>query len=195
MSKHAAARLRALLNALRTALAGIHPVDRSLLLCMAVLLGQSAYSLFVPGPGGPLADEIDIIVRTAAASIFGYFLSGSFLSCAGQDSASPLPVSGHMLKTADSAGPTGRIGFSAAAPETVSGTAETRAAAPARCVQTTVAAVLGLFCLVVLVILRNTGGTPSNSATATVVQFRDFVSGCVGYLIGSPTHLSAHTSS
>ena len=190
MSKHAAARLRALLNALRTALAGIHPVDRSLLLYMAVLLGQSAYSLFVPGPGGPLADEIDIIVRTAAASIFGYFLS-----CAGQDSASPLPVSGHMLKTADSAGPTGRIGFSAAAPETVSGAAETRAAAPARCVQTTVAAVLGLFCLVVLVILRNTGGTPSNSATATVVQFRDFVSGCVGYLIGSPTHLSAHTSS
>ena len=195
MSKHAAARLRALLNALRTALAGIHPVDRSLLLCMAVLLGQSAYSLFVPGPGGPLADEIDIIVRTAAASIFGYFLSASFLSCGGQSGPSPAAVSGHTMKAADSGGPMGRIGFAADAPEPSPENPEPWSAASGGCVQTSVAAALGLFCLVTLVLLRNTGGTPSDSATATVVQFRDFVSGCVGYLIGCPTHLPAHTSS
>ena len=92
--------LRATAVRLQTALSGIHPVDRSLLLFMAVLLGQSAYSLFAPG-SGPMADEIDIIVRTAAASIFGYFLSGSFLSCAGQSGPSPSAVSGHMLKAAD----------------------------------------------------------------------------------------------
>ena len=187
--------LRATAVRLQTALSGIHPVDRSLLLFMAVLLGQSAYSLFAPG-SGPMADEIDIIVRTAAASIFGYFLSGSFLSCAGQSGPSPSAVSGHMLKAADSGGPVGRIGFAAEVPEPLPGDAASRSAAPGGCIQTAVAAALGLFCLVTLVILRNTASqAPSDSVTATVVQFRDFVSGCVGYLIGSPTHLSAHTSS
>ena len=45
---------------------------------------------------------------------------------------------------------------------------------------------------VTLILLRNAGGwgegiEASPSATATVAQFRDLVSGCVGFLIGSPT--------
>ena len=44
-----------------------------------------------------------------------------------------------------------------------------------------------------LILLRNVGGwgagiEASPSATAIVAQFRDFVSGCVGFLIGSPTN-------
>ena len=51
--------------------------------------------------------------------------------------------------------------------------------------------VIGLFCLLVLLLLRGLGAAEEGSATATVAQFRDFVSGCVGFLIGCPTCASA----
>ena len=59
--------------------------------------------------------------------------------------------------------------------------------------QILIAAAVGLFCLFTLILLRNAGGwgegiEASPSATATVAQFRDLVSGCVGFLIGSPTN-------
>ena len=64
---------------LRAGLSKIHPVDRSLLLFLAVLLAQSAYSLFVPGGESQLSGDIDIIVRTSSAAILGYLLSGNFI--------------------------------------------------------------------------------------------------------------------
>ena len=60
-------------TALRTAVSNIHLVDKSLILFMLILLAQSAYSLFFPGDSSPLVGDIDIIVRTSAAAIFGYF--------------------------------------------------------------------------------------------------------------------------
>ena len=100
--------------------------DLWLVIFLAVLLAQSAFSLFAPAPvdgsGG-----IDVIVRTSAAAIFGYFLSSG-------------------------APPAGRLRI--------------------RAVSCT-----GLFCLLTLLALR---------AAATIAQLRDFVSGCVGFLIGSP---------
>ena len=64
----------------------------------------------------------------------------------------------------------------------------------ANCLQVAAATGIGLFCLAVLLLLRNTPlGDAAMEAqpdrlTATVAQFRDFVSGCVGFLIGCPTH-------
>ena len=54
---------------LRSVLANIHPVDKSLLLFMLVLLAQSAYSIFCSGGASQTAGEIDIIVRTSAATV------------------------------------------------------------------------------------------------------------------------------
>ena len=205
MSKHAAARL----HALRTALAGIHPVDRSLLLCMAVLLGQSAYSLFVPGPGGPLADEIDIIVRTAAASIFGYFLSANFVnrsSVQTETVSAPAPLTTAAQAGTEVGAPKSQIGFTAEDTALEGGGIQSvpSPSLPAwlpdtNCLQVATATVIGLFCLLVLLILRNMGASgsqllASDSVSATVVQFRDFVSGCVGFLIGFPTHANNRTS-
>lgn len=47
--------------------------ERWLLVFLAVLLLQSAAGLFYPAPEA--ASGIDVIVRTSAAGIFGYFLS------------------------------------------------------------------------------------------------------------------------
>ena len=60
------------------------------------------------------------------------------------------------------------------------------------CLQVTIAMGIGLFCLCALLILRNLVqlGIVSpefDSVQATVIQFRDFISGCVGFLIGTPT--------
>ena len=50
--------------------------DRLLLLFMAALMAQTALGIALGGGSG----AVDVIVRTAMASIFGYFLSGGRLS-------------------------------------------------------------------------------------------------------------------
>ena len=85
----------------------------------------------------------------------------------------------------------------AAAPDTA-GTADSTPDSSAgddaaNCLQVAVATCIGLFCLVTLLVLRNLSqwdltAAESDSVAATVVQFRDFVSGCVGFLIGCPAH-------
>ena len=150
---------------LRTGLSKIHPVDRGLLLFLAVLLAQSAYSLFVPGGESQLSGDIDIIVRTSSAAIFGYLLSGNFIDRV-PAGCSCGAVSNTDL-TAPAGGPAGRL-------------------------QIVTATAIGLFCLGVLIALRNLAPADdprltSPAVTAIVAQFRDFVSGCVGFLIGIPT--------
>lgn len=194
---------------LRAVLANIHPVDKSLLLFMLVLLAQSAYSIFCSGGSSQTAGEIDIIVRTSAAAIFGYFLSANFIRHTASAGQAPADTAARKLETgsdglSEAPGPMARIGFSdstgtAAEP----GAAQTEESPSpeenaANCVQVTVAAVIGLFCLVTLLVLRNLAQwdlipADSDSVAATVVQFRDFVSGCVGFLIGCPTQSNNQT--
>ena len=174
---------------------GIHLVDKCLMVFMAVLLVHSAYSLFFPGKSGADGGGIDVMVRTSSASIFGYFLSGNFRRRPG---ALPEERTGggaaEAAPAAEQGGvPRGRIGFQPPGAE-----GEALAALPPRLrpeggrdgpcrLQVLTAAAIGLFCLVALLLLRERGVPEDDSATATVAQFRDFVSGCVGFLIGCPT--------
>ena len=189
-------------GALGAALGQIHLVDRCLLVFMAVLLAQSVYSLFVPGTAGQAAGEIDIVVRTSSAAIFGYFLSANFIRhAAGQ---TPAGEAAHILEAehTPASGPLDRIGFDAGDGPAQAGDLTAGGAhgvpAPgevqaAGCLQIRVAAAIGLLCLVALLALRNLSqwGMVSvrwEAVAATVAQLRDFVSGCVGFLIGCPTH-------
>ena len=185
---------------LRTGLGKIHPMDRGLLLFLAVLLSQSAYSLFVPGGESQFTGDIDIIVRTSSAAIFGYLLSGNFIDRV-PAGCSCKAVSKTDL-TAPTEGPVGRlrgqIGFTDGETTPAAGSAQgTGSAAPpaACCLQIVTATAIGLFCLGVLIALRNLAPAddprlPSPAVIAIVAQFRDFVSGCVGFLIGTPTRLA-----
>lgn len=123
--------------------------DGCLLVFLAVLLAQSAYSLF--SAGSAETEGIDIIVRTSAAGVFGHLLSGG-----------------------------GRC------PQEPRDPAESRALR----FRALAAAAIGIFCLFTLlayraVLLHRPGFAAPDSAAATVAQFRDFVSGCIGCLIGS----------
>lgn len=141
----------------------VHLVDKCLIVIMVILLLQSAYSLIVRDGWTAQSSEIDAIVRTSSASIFGYFLSVNFIR---RDTEKPElngeslePEQGHYI---------------------VSGK-----------LQILIATFIGGFCLLILILLRDMEGIaevdPSATAVATITQFRDFVSGCVGFLIGCPT--------
>ena len=201
--------MRSCLVTLRAGLARIHPVDKSLLLFMVLLLLQSAYSIFFPSEVNPAVGDIDVIIRTSSAAIFGYFLSANFVN---RSSVQTEMVSAPAaLTTAAQAGsevsaPKSQIGFTAEDTDLESGGTQSTPSPslPAwlpdtNCLQVSTATVIGLFCLLVLLILRNMGASgsqllASDSVSATVVQFRDFVSGCVGFLIGFPTHANNRTS-
>ena len=193
---------------LRGLLDRIHPVDKGLLLMMLVLLLQSAYSIFCPGETGPTVEEIDIIVRTSAAAIFGYFLSANSIRNTASGGQTPPATTQRTLETGGSVSPppgepAARIGFSDTEPgnadpgaSPIPGNAQAEISAEdkaANCLQVVVATGIGLFCLVTLLVLRNLSqwglvSAESDTVASAVVQFRDFISGCVGFLIGCPTH-------
>lgn len=243
----------------RAILAKIHPVDKSLMVFMIILIAQSAYSIFVQDGGSQEVKEIDIIVRTSAASIFGYFLSANFIghSTASNQTASVesgsatvlaanawdqptiqraegsvgfqmnrsmtglqqdetpagasmvqngIPEDVTQMESATNFAPKEEFGDAVLAPavethslqENTAGgdTTATEDTEEAGRLQVWVASGIGLFCLLTLLILRNTGFwdgemAETDSVAATVVQFRDFISGCVGFLIGYPSSQAA----
>ncbi|WP_243009122.1 hypothetical protein [Clostridium sp. AM58-1XD] len=147
----------------------IHLVDRFLIIFMAILLIQSAYTLIIQPAATARLNEIDVIVRTSAASIFGYFLSANFI----RRDSHPPDVNGESLETAQ------MDEYPSIGNHVSEGNS----------LQITAAAAVGLFCLLTLILLRDTRAleTASPYASSTITQFRDFVSGCVGFLIGCPT--------
>ncbi|MFQ9800604.1 MAG: hypothetical protein ACLR23_18665 [Clostridia bacterium] len=56
----------------------IRLVDKFLMLFMLILLVYSAFNLFAHEEYTQDTNAIDVIVRTSAAAIFGYFLSSNF---------------------------------------------------------------------------------------------------------------------
>ena len=186
---------------MRQAAKNIHLVDKCLMVFMAVLLLQSAHSLFFPGDTDGEAGGIDVIVRTSSAAIFGYFLSANF-NRRPDSAAEGQAVGGSGTVEPPAQGqeaPRARIGFQmqeeGGAPvrlppsQLPSGDS---GGEPCR-LQVLTAWVIGLFCLFILLLLRSVGVPEDGSATATVAQFRDFVSGCVGFLIGCPTRGSSQS--
>ncbi len=201
--------MRSCLVTLRAGLARIHPVNKSLLLFMVLLLLQSAYSIFFPSEADPAVGEIDVIIRTSSAAIFGYFLSANFVnrsSVQTETVSAPAPLTTAAQAGTEVGAPKSQIGFTAEDTALEGGGIQSvpSPSLPAwlpdtNCLQVATATVIGLFCLLVLLILRNMGASgsqllASDSVSATVVQFRDFVSGCVGFLIGFPTHANNRTS-
>jgi hypothetical protein len=179
-------------------------VDRCLTVFMLILLIQLAYGLFITGEPTPEVKTIDIIVRTSAASIFGYFLSANFIREKPEKPKRHIKTekTQELENKASAEGQIkNRIGFTAASERqnksdqeadiSLSEYEEEEIWVENR-MQILIAASMGLFCLIALLILRNVSDwypefTKSESINATISQFRDFISGCVGFLVGSPS--------
>ena len=174
--------------------------DRCLFFMFLVLLVQSAAVMFSPplDAGG----EIDIIVRTSSASIFGYLLSGGLSgsrtipeSPAEDPAAMPVMPSPEPSAAAEpvSMEPVRTESGSASLPDMTQ-----PAAGGCSRIRVLATAGVGIFCLLSLLLLRDWPGkaaqlADSGSGTAMVTQFRDFISGAVGFLTGCASRGSGTT--
>ena len=176
----------------------------------AALFVQAIYNLFFPSLDNPAAGDIDIVVRTSSAAIFGYFLSANFIRHTSTTGQAPAQDETHILETggesSSASGPLARIGFDTGSSAAESGgtqlqtTATQEKETASGCLQIRVATAIGLCCLVALLVVRNLsqwGLLPIQweAVSATAAQLRDFVSGCVGFLIGCPTVSSESSGS
>ncbi len=169
---------------------GIHLVDMYLIFFMLILLIYMGVRLFWQVPGSQDSSAVDIVVRTSAVAIFGYFLSGNFAQNGSQTTnvqSSVQPV--ELVAKASPENPVkNQIGF--VKPEADSrqiGTLDTSTQADSPQIvcskmQVWVVATVGLISLIILMIAREM--VYSSPATAAAIsQFRDYVSAGVGFLI------------
>lgn len=165
--------------------ASVCPVDIVLMLFLLVLLIHAGVSLFSEQGVSQERTTIDIIVRTSAAAIFGYFLSAPATSA-----SSGTAVTGGKAVTLSASekaadAPQNAIGFQTGdAGETLTpGSAQTTSGEPNyRISRILFLSAVGGVCLIFLLILRNCDAVPE-SAAATISQFRDFIAASIGFLI------------
>ncbi|WP_409968128.1 hypothetical protein RFF05_16630 [Bengtsoniella intestinalis] len=183
-----------------TAVDGIRIGDWWLLGLFAILIAQSVYGLFFPLADGSGMDSIDVVFRTSEAAIFGYIISGNF----GKRQNKKSKTTQH---TTDATAPS--IGFDTQDMQTTTAPQATATTGKRTAVQEitptttlkktptkrknthqlTLVGIIGVMSLLILVTWRNfygSNGLASTNMTAVITQYRDMVSGCVGFLIGQP---------
>ena len=171
----------------------LNVVDRFLLIYMGILFFYMGFQLFTGAFASRDTGTIDIIVRTSAASIFGYFISGSVINPSAPTGSSA--VASRSLEEPGKATvqpPAGRaetqIGFdiSADTPPKTPGAGIVTETLPAvgkgKKTQVVLVSIIGLASLVILLWTQNYQDI-TTELTAIRSQLRDFVSACIGFLI------------
>ncbi len=123
---------------------------------MSILILQSTFSLFFTPDEGADFSSIDVVLRTTLSSIYGYIMSMVF------NEKKKVKVISTEEKTRQNIN------------------------SPHLKMQVLIVSSVCIFCLIVLIIIRDFGANFSfdNSDIATLSLFRDFISGGVGALIG-----------
>ncbi len=170
----------------------------SLIVIFGILLLQTAISLFIEVEIEAIT-QIDIVFRTALSSIFGYFMS--------MVSVSEFAIKNKRKTYTKSNNKPKSIGFSSEKSDNpqsfltleeekakdlsseISPSIEEKQPVQRKFtvnVQIIVLACVCLFCLIVMLIVRNFSHmiAPHSSNTVTISLFRDFISGSIGALIG-----------
>lgn len=179
-------------------------IDRCLIIVMAILMFESIYNLFVNEVNSQDTTTIDVVVRTTSAAIFGYFLSANFISRASRkvtntdaysnvfiddnsSNKSHEPSQNNIMNVKNT------IGFALENDDYqnndkkifVNNGEEVEEGETSE-LQIVIATVICVVALVVLFIVRNFT-TPATASLGTISQMRDFISGCVGFLLGCPS--------
>ncbi len=167
-------------------------VDKFLIVFMVVLFAYIIFHMFTCASKADDDNTVYIIVRTSAASIFGYFISGNFAA----SESSKQNNSGVMTSVINTGSDTlpeasgikYQIGFSDSSQEkerqvqTLVNQKNSRAGAGCSKIQITVVAVIGMVSLMIL-LASNVSGSQNSEISAMVSQLRDFISACIGFLI------------
>lgn len=174
-------------------LGGIYLVDKCLLIILAMLMLQSVFSLFLQQGNGLASDGIDAMVRTSASGIFGYLISANFnqhrKSAGGshrrRGNTTVQVTNQHDMQIGFHAMGRGAVGDAQLSPPPTITKEEVNERNCDRA-QILVVAAIGISSLLILLTFRNfVRGVEAN--TGSLTQFRDFVSGSVGFLISCST--------
>lgn len=160
------------------------PVDIVLMVLFLVLLVHAGITLFSEQAASQERTDIDIVLRTSAAAIFGYFLSAQTTAKpTSSATGSSATVISSTVTTTDA--PQNAIGFqtSETGAQLVSGNAQSSSGEPdCRNTRILFLSAVGGICLIFLLLLRHCETVPE-SAAATISQFRDFIAASIGFLI------------
>lgn len=159
-------------------------VDRYLIIVMIILMTQSLIGLFTPFGDESITDRIDVVMRTTMASIFGYFVSANFIHDDPEDDPPEIVVK----IPADC--------IHSEPKQTQEALSEPVDSPPQPTkknqlqLQVKVVGCVCIFSIFALVLIRYFA-IDSTHSLAFIFLFRDFVCGCVGFLIGMPNEKPA----
>ena len=171
----------------------ISVVDKFLMFLMFILFIYIIIHMFICDGKTQADNTVYVIVRTSAASIFGYFISGNFASAGSNrqnqsSTGKAVQLSSASGISADDVSVKYQIGFSDTSKtekldtESVKQQNKTDTTYGCSKIQITVVAVIGIVSLVILMAV-NISDSQSTEQTAMVSQLRDFISACIGFLI------------
>lgn len=162
----------------------IYISDKALIIIMLILLIQSIHNLFTPEPIEATALSINIIVRTSIASIFGYFLSENFLkneAIKSKKSNIIVPLNKTEVDGNKSEDNTNNLISNDNNPKNLN--TDLKEYICNKTLQIIVALTVCIISLLSLIIGNSFNLIPSSS-NPTVIQFRDLISACIGFLVG-----------
>lgn len=170
-------------------IARIGLVDQFLILFMLILLLYTAISLFTGATDSQNGDMVDTIIRTSAASIFGYFISSNFAKAntknAATDASGDHPELPEQADDEDrSVQPDGQTASASPAEEPTQGSVPAPPSDPTACgkLQVIIVSAIGGCALLLLFTAKFFIPEPAE-ISATLSQLRDFVSACIGFLV------------
>lgn len=168
--------------------AGLPLADIFLSVYLLLFLVQIVYSLFDGDVVSTQTNSIDVVMRTSAAMVFGYFISGAFEKSdgAGAVGAYSQSVRKTLASNLDKKKETVRIGVSNVLQSGIQEKKNTNSVenyvGTGNVLRLCVVAFVGIACLAVLIAVRNVDPTGEN--TASLTQIRDMLSSSIGFLIG-----------
>lgn len=168
--------MKSLINSLIKCWKEISIVDKSLIIIMIILLAQCIYNLFNSELINPNAISINVIVRTSVASIFGYFLSENFLKSKDSNIVVPLNTNNNSIDNSNSSCSKEKFSLN-------SSSGKIKDYICNKFLQILISLSVCIICLLSLIIANNFN-LISPAINPTVIQFRDLIGSCLGFLLG-----------
>ncbi len=169
-------------------------VDRFLIIFMIIIFVYMAYHLLSGRMVSEEVSTVNVIIRTSAAGIFGYFISSNFGKENDVSITQNIDSRGVILPSGNTDGEGGlraqnQIGFLLPAEgnqreRTGENFGENTHEKGRSRAQIYLVSIIGLLSLITLIFTRDIQST-APEMTAITSQLRDFISACIGFLISS----------
>lgn len=178
-------RKKSLLQNMRKSISHMRLTDRFLLVFLLLLLLQSTHHIFFYEQLPAGYEALDTMIRSSAATIFGYFISGAFggdTKVQKTDAQTSFNIEDANLQTRET-NPQPPSNLTTTTSDITKNTPLSQAQRCRIRQQILIVAGIGLFSILILFHARICG--PSHQhAIAALSQFQDFLVGSIGFLVG-----------